>query len=118
MKNQIEALKTLWPLFLIIGSAFSTLVLVYVNVFVGDIAINTLKSDAAKVYLDTVIAERFEASGVSATTVTELSGGIGVNTTGIAGNKAEIEKVEAEGKKDLDRVESKAERIAQILMEE
>jgi len=108
MKKQIEALKTLWPLFLIIGSAFSTLVIVYVNVFVGDIAIDTLKGDAAKLYLQEVIEEQLLAAGVAKSSkIVEMDGAIVVNANGVIENKA-----------DIVRVESKAERIAQILMEE
>lgn len=110
--TQLDKIKEVWGILLVLFTAFGgilmALVVTYVNSYVGDLALNTVKSDGAKVYINQVIDDKLTERGVAKSDkIVEMS-------AQIAGNKENI----SENKADIDRVESKAERIAQILMED
>ena len=101
MRQQIEAFKTLWPILLLFSGAIFAITGIAAKSYVGDLAMDALKSDGAKEYVQTVIAAELDAAGVARSgKIVEMDSSIKVNA------------------KDILRVESKAERIAQILMEE
>lgn len=110
--TQLDKIKEVWGILTVLFAAFGgilmALVVTYVNAYVGDLALATVKSDGAKVYINQVIDEKLLEKGIAnSDKIVEMTGNINANKENIGENKSDIE-----------RVEDKAERIAQILMED
>ena len=106
-----EKIKDNWPQITAVSLVLGILMVTYVQVFVGDIAMTTLKSDAAKTYINAEIDTRVmailsEKNYPTPVKITEMTGSI-------AANKESITDAE----KETDKLYEKIERAFAILME-
>ena len=106
-----EKIKDNWPQITVVSTVLLLLMVTYVEVFVGSIAMTAIKSDAAKTYIHAEIDAKITATLTeknypSDVKIAEMDGNIGANKESIK-----------DGEKELDKLYDKIERAFDILTE-
>lgn len=91
MKAILAQLKEYWFLIVFVIGATTGLVSLVVSQYVSGIAMTTLKSDAAKLYIQTVVTDQLTENGVpSDAVIAEIGGKVDLNAAGVTGNHDDI----------------------------